>query len=76
YTYSVSCAKLLSSHSNIYFEDYLYDNNKDKAQQYNLIKSKDYYEIRETLKTHLLNQIEKIEGKRPKILPRLFVKRK
>ena len=76
YTYSVSCAKLLSSHSNIYFEDYLYDNNKDKAQQYNLIKSKDYDEIRETLKTHLLNQIEKIEGKRPKILPRLFMKLK
>lgn len=76
YTYSVSCAKLLSSHSNIYFEDYLYDNNKDKAQKYNLIKSKDYDEIRKELKTHLLNQIEKIEGKRPKILPRLFVKRK
>lgn len=76
YTYSVSCAKFLSSYSNIYFEDYLYDNTKDKAQKYNLIKSKEYVEIKKSLKTHLLNQIEKVEGKRPIILPRLFVKRK
>ena len=74
YTYSVSCAKLLSSHSNIYFEDYLYDNTKDKAQKKNLIKSKEYDEIKESLKTLLLNQIEEIEGKRPIILPRLFAK--
>ena len=76
YTYSVSCAKFLSSHSNIYFEDYLYDNTKDKAQKYNLIKSKEYVEIKKSLKTHLLNQIEKIEGKGPIILPRIFIKRK
>ena len=76
YTYSVSCAKFLSSQSNIYFEDYLYDNNKDKAQKCNLIKSKDYDEIKKALKTHLLNQIEKIEGKRPIILPRIIKKRK
>lgn len=76
YTYSVSCAKLLSSHSNIYFEDYLYDNNKDKAQMHNLIKSEEYDKIKKSLRTHLLNRIEKIEGKRPIILPRLFAKRK
>ena len=76
YTYSVSCAKFLSSHSNIYFEDYLYDNNKDKAQKHNLIKAKEYDEIKKSLKTLLLNQIEKIEGKRPIILPRMFIKHK
>lgn len=76
YTYSVSCAKFLSSYSNIYFEDYLYDNTKDKAQKRNLIKSKEYVEIKKSLKTHLLNQIDKIEGKRPIILPRIFIKRK
>ena len=76
YTYSVSCAKLLSSHSNIYFEDYLYNNAIDKVQKNNLIKSKEYDEIKESLKTLLLNQIEEIEGKRPIILPRLFAKRK
>ena len=76
YTYSVSCAKLLSSHSNIYFEDYLYDNAKDKAQKHNLIKVKEYEQIKNALKTQLVNQIEKIEGKRPTILPRIFMKRK
>ena len=76
YTYSVSCAKFLSSHSNIYFEDYLYDNRNDKAQKNNLINSKDYENIKKELKILLLNQIEKIEGKRPKILPRVIVKKK
>ena len=76
YTYSVSCAKFLSSYSNIYFEDYLYDNNKDKAQKHNLIKAKEHVEIKKSLKTHLLNQIEKIEGKRPIILSRIFIKHK
>ena len=76
YTYSVSCAKLLSSHSNIYFEDYLYDNTKDKAQNKNLIKSKANEKIRKTIKTPVVNQIEEIVGKRPIILPRLFAKRK
>ncbi len=76
YTYSVSSAKFLSSHSNVYFEDYLYDNTKDKSQKNNLIKSKEYAQIKSGLKTLLLNQIEKIEGKRPLILPTLFAKRK
>lgn len=76
YTYSVSCAKFLSSHSKIYFEDYLYDNTKDKAQKHNLIKVKEYEQIKNALKTQLVNQIEKIEGKRPIILPRIFMKRK
>lgn len=76
YTYSVSSPKLLSPSSNIYFEDYLYDNLKDKAQKHNLIKSKEYSEIKDTLKTLLLNQIEKIEGKKPLILPALFTNRK
>ncbi|MBR5203058.1 MAG: sulfatase-like hydrolase/transferase [Clostridia bacterium] len=76
YTYSVSSAKFLSSSSKIYFEDYLYDNDKDKAQKYNLIKSKEYAKVRDGLKTLLVNQIEKIEGKRPVILPKMFIKRK
>lgn len=75
YTYSVSCAKFLASHSNVYFEDYLYDNTKDKAQKYNLVKSKEYEQIRTGLRSLLLNQIEIIEGKRPKILKRLRIKK-
>lgn len=76
FTYSVSSAKILSSDSNIYFEDYLYDNRIDKAQKNNLIKSKEYAEVRKKLKLLLLSQIKKIEGKQPIILPSLFAKRK
>ena len=75
YTYSVSCAKFFSPHSNVYFEDYLYDNNEDKAQLNNLIKSKEYSKIKNELKKLLMNQIERIEGKRPKILPRILKKK-
>lgn len=76
YTYSVSCAKFLSSHSNIYFEDYLYDNNNDKSQMNNLINMHEYDEVKKRLKELLLIQIDKIEGKRPKILPRIITKKK
>lgn len=76
YTYSVSSPKLLSASSNIYFEDYLYDNSNDSAQKKNLIKSKEYAQVKSGLKTLLLNQIEKIEGKRPVILPCLIAKYK
>ena len=76
YTYSVSAPLVLSSHSMIYFEDYLYDNKNDKAQKNNLIKTREYAKIKNGLKTILLNQIEKNEGKKPLILPCIFAKRK
>lgn len=76
FTYSVSFPLPLSSSSPVYFEDYLYDNRTDKAQKNNLIKSKEYKEERVKLKNLLLEQIKKIEGKTPKILPCLFAKTK
>lgn len=76
FTYSVSSPKLFSSSSNVYFEDYLYDNRTDKAQKNNLIKSKEYIDTKKVLKTLLLNQIEKVEGKRPIILPCIIAKHK
>ena len=76
FTYSVSFPLPLSSSSPVYFEDYLYDNRTDKAQKINLIKSKEYKEERVKLKNLLLEQIKKIEGKTPKILPCLFAKTK
>lgn len=76
YTYSVSCAKFLSSSSKVYFEDYLYDNINDRAQKNNLIKYKEYVHIRKSLKAQLINEIEKIENKRPIILPRIIKKSK
>lgn len=76
FTYSVSSPLPLSKYSNVYFEDYLYDNCVDKAQKNNLIKSKNYENVRSYLKELLLEQIKKIEGKEPIILPALYVKKK
>lgn len=76
YTYSVSCAKFLSSSSKIYFEDYLYDNFEDEAQKCNLISSKKYKHIKDELKKNLISQIETIENNRPIILPRIIKKSK
>lgn len=76
YTYSVSCAKFLSSSSKIYFEDYLYDNFEDEAQKCNLISNKEYKHIKDELKKNLISQIERIENTRPIILPRVIKKSK
>ena len=76
FTYSVSSPLPMSKNSGVYFEDYLYDNRVDKAQKNNLIKSKEYENIRSCLKELLLEQIKKIEGKEPIILPALLVKKK
>ena len=76
FTYSVSSPLPLSSNSFVYFEEYLYDNRVDKAQKNNLIKSKEYKEIRHSLKELLLNELKKYEGKTPKILPCFYVKDK
>ncbi len=76
FTYSVSSPLPMSKNSGVYFEDYLYDNRVDKAQKNNLIKSKEYENIRSYLKELLLEQIKKIEGKEPIILPALLVKKK
>lgn len=76
YTYSVSCKKFISPYSNIYFEDYLYDNINDKNQKHNLIKSAEHKAIRARLRKILLAEIEKNEGKTPRILPNLRAKSK
>lgn len=76
FTYSVSSPLRLSSHSPIYFEDYLYDNRTDKAQKNNLIKSKEYKKLKNKLKTLLLEQIKKNEGRTPRILPCFITKTK
>lgn len=76
YTYSVSCKKYISPSSRIYIEDYLYDNLKDKNQKHNLIKSKDYKEVRKRLRKILLDEIKKNENEMPLILSALRVKSK
>lgn len=76
YTYSVSSIKLMSPFSKVYFEDYLYDNRKDKIQKNNLIKDKKYAKIRQELRKILLEEIQKNENKKPVILPALREKSK
>lgn len=76
FTYSVSFPSLFSSYSRFYFEDYLYDNRIDKAQKRNLIKSKEYKEIKINLRNLLKEQILKYESKKALILPRIFLKNK
>ena len=76
FTYSVYSPLPLSSYSHIYFEDYLYDNRIDISQKNNLIKSKEYSEIKKNLKKLLLEEIKKVEGKSPVILPAWRVKSK
>ncbi len=70
YTYSVKKACSLgqfNGRSKVYFEDKLYDNQKDKGQKHNLIKDKAYNKTKKELKAKLLEEIAKVEGKKPKI---------
>ncbi len=76
YTYSVSSPLIISPASRVYFEDYLYDNEKDPAQKNNLIKSKEYHKIKAILKNTLLEEVERIEGMKPIILSRILPKYK
>ena len=76
FTYAVSAPLPLSSSSSVYFEDYLYDNRVDKAQKKNIIRSKEYAEIKMKLRTLLKNKIFKYESKKPVILPAIVVKNK
>lgn len=77
YTYSVRTLtfNFFRRHGKVYVEDYLYDNRVDSAQVHNLIKDKEYKEIREELRKKLMDNIEQVEGIKPVILARkLLVK--
>lgn len=76
YTYSVTSKKCLSPYSNTYVEDFLYDNIEDKDQKNNLIKSKEYYGVKNELKKMLLDEIKRVENKTPKIKSCIFINKK
>ncbi len=70
YTYSVKVPLslgVLKAKGKFYKEDLLYDNQADPAQHRNLIRSKAHKAIRRELRRKLLEDIEKIEGVKPKI---------
>lgn len=70
YTYSVKkpfSFGIEKATSKLYREELLYDNTLDPAQHKNLIKNKDYKEIKKELKKILLEDIEQVENVKAKI---------
>ena len=70
YTYSVKkpfSFGIEKATSKLYREELLYDNTLDPAQHKNLIKNKDYKEIKKELKNILLEDIEQVENVKAKI---------
>ena len=56
--------------SNLYEEDYLYDNDVDPHQRNNLVVSNNYVEVRKELSRRLIKRIEEAEGIKVKIIPK------
>lgn len=78
YLYSVRALGIgyIKAQAKIYFEDYLYDVNKDPIQKINLVKSKKYKEVRKKLREELKEQMVAIGEEKPIILPALFKRKK
>lgn len=62
--------------SKAYFEDYLYDLEKDPNEKNNLIKDKRYAHVRQELKYLLIEQMVNAGEERPVILPAWKVRKK
>ena len=79
YTYSVSALTPISGmtrkSAKVYFEDYLYDNEKDPHQRNNLVKNIQYKDVREMLRKELINEMKKAGEKDFRILPAIINKR-
>lgn len=73
YKYSVRApgtGEFISS-SKIYFEDFLYDLEKDPLEKTNLVKSPKYAHVRKEMKKLLLREMKNAGEKEPLILPAL-----
>ena len=60
----------------VYFEDYLYDLEKDPCEKNNLIKSKAYRNVREELKYLLIDQMTAAGEEHPLIFPAVIRRKK
>ena len=60
----------------VYFEDYLYDLQKDPCEKHNLVKSLSYRHVREEMKYLLIDQMTAAGEEQPVILPALICRRK
>ncbi len=78
YLYSVRAVGIgyIKWRAKFYFEDYLYDVNKDPHQRTNLVKSKQYKAVRAKLREQLKTQMVDIGETKPIILPALFSRKK
>ncbi len=62
--------------SKLYFEDYLYDLEKDPIEKHNLIKDPKYAQVRKELKEKLIEQMVNADEAKPTILPALIKRKK
>lgn len=62
--------------ASVYFEDYLYDLEKDPIEKHNLIKDPKYASERKKLKEMLIREMTAAGEKEPKILPAVFTRKK
>lgn len=79
YKYSVRAitpSGLITHSSKVYFEDYLYDLEKDPIEKNNLIKNKNYSNVRKELKEMLIREMVNAGEEKPIILPAYIVRKK
>lgn len=79
YKYSVRACAIsgFTTHSSkVYFEDYLYDLEKDPIEKHNLVKDKKYSDIRKELKNMLMREMVNAGEKKPMVLPAIKVRNK
>lgn len=57
--------------SPVYFEDFLYDLEKDPIEKHNLVKDPAYKQVRAELKQMLIKQMTEVGEKKPLVLPKL-----
>lgn len=62
--------------SSVYFEDYLYDLEKDPIEKKNLIRNPKYRNVTDQLKSMLIDQMVKAGEKRPTIFHALYTAKK
>ncbi|MCP3965518.1 MAG: sulfatase-like hydrolase/transferase [Lentisphaerae bacterium] len=58
-----------SDASDVYSEDFLYDLENDPHERCNLVKKPEFKSVRKQLQTILLQNIKKVEGTSPEIIP-------
>lgn len=61
--------------SKVYFEDYLYDLEKDPIESTNLVKDKAYASVRKELKDMLINKMIEADEDKPIILPAVITRK-